>query len=223
MSFGISGFGGQQLTASPQVFQSLSLGGARPVPPAPPYGTPNPNLVAVTSTGNPALPANLTLAAHPAFTAILNVTGQSVLQFGHPSLPAASYTTTSIAATNPRVSGQLQGPPPAGIPTIGTPPDGPVSFSLTAAPASLTSGLDALTQSLANLKPPSLAPVSATATAAQSVPGTPAPAPTAHSGNASTGSIPAAASPGAVAKIVQTVHAIAVAAVYSAPVFSFKA
>jgi hypothetical protein len=247
MTFGTIGFGAVQIQPSPQVFQALSLGGAPPLPPAPPYGNPNPNLVPVTQTGNPAVPANLTLAAHPAFAAILKLTNQSVLAFAHPPLPATTNTTSAVSATNPGVSGLLQGPSPTGIPGQADVPAGPVSFQLTVAPANLTSGSDALQQTLAKLQQGEQAAAAASAVAAATAPpsnantsnasstvGTnpgsapigvapapaPAPAPVIHG---STTTTPATASPGLVAKIVQTVQSLAIGTVYSAPVFSFSA
>ena len=256
MAFGISGFGATQTAVTPQVFQALSLGGKRPVPPAPPYGTPNQNLVPVALSGNPAVPANLTLAAHAAFQAVLRVTSQSVVAVGHPPLPANPNTTTAISATNPSVQQQLQGPTPAGIPVIGNPPQGPVSFSLTVAPASVTSGINALTQTVASFESQQQAqraydqaaasntnaapanpgpagnansapaPSPAPAPVPQSQPA-PAPAPvgggSAHGSTGHTPTIPAAASPSLIAKVVQTVQNLAISAVYPGPVFSFSA
>ncbi|MBV8489177.1 MAG: hypothetical protein JO199_01515, partial [Candidatus Eremiobacteraeota bacterium] len=79
MAFGISGFGGSQVTAYPQVFQSLSLGGSAPRLPQPPYGTPNQNLVPVLPSGAPAIRAILPPAAQPAFDAFLKLNGTSLL------------------------------------------------------------------------------------------------------------------------------------------------
>ena len=76
MPFGITGFGAQQTYPAPQVFQALSLSGAPPVPPAPPYGNPNENLVPVARTGNPVFPANLTVVAHLTYQAVLNASTQ---------------------------------------------------------------------------------------------------------------------------------------------------
>lgn len=248
MTFGTIGFGAVQIQPSPQVFQALSLGGAPPLPPAPPYGNPNPNLVPVAQTGNPAVPANLTLAAHPAFTAILKLTAQSVLVFGHPPLPASANTTSTVNAFNPGVSGLVQGPSPTGIAGQADVPDGPVSFQLTVAPANLTSGSDALQQTLAKLQQGEEAQAAAAAAAAAIAPSSntapsnannsntgspaggsvptgapapaPAPAPVVHG---STTTTPAPASPGLVAKIVQSVQSLAIGAIYSGPVFSFSA
>ncbi|HVA33993.1 MAG TPA: hypothetical protein VNG31_07570 [Candidatus Baltobacteraceae bacterium] len=152
MAFGITGFGAGQVSVAPQLFQALSVSGQPPQAPAPPFGTPNPNLVPAARSGSPVVPANLTLAAHPAFTAILQVTGQSVLAVGHPALPSRPFTTTAIGATNPAITAQSQGPAPAGVPVLGNPPAGPVSFALTTAPASLTSGINALQQTIASLQ-----------------------------------------------------------------------
>lgn len=245
MAFGSIGFGAVQIQPSPQVFQALSLGGAPPLPPAPPYGNPNPNLVPVVQTGNPAVPANLTLAAHPAFTAILKLTNQSLLLYAHPPVSGTTNTTSAVSAFNPGVTGQLQGPSPTGIAGQTDVPAGPVSFQLTAAPANLTSGVDALQQTLAKLQQGEQTQAAAAAAAAETVPSNanasnagsanvgsnlaggapepaPAPAPIAST-HGSSGTTPAPASPGLVAKIVQTVQSLALGAVYSAPVFSFSA
>jgi hypothetical protein len=255
MAFGISGFGALQLSAAPQIFQALSLGGKPPVPPAPPYGTPNPNLVPVTQTGNPAVPANLTLVAHPTFQAILKVTSQTVLQFGHPPIASPPNTTTGVGATNPAVANQVQGPAPNGN-AGGNVTQGTVSFTLTTAPASETSGVDALEETIAGLQQSEQAILAADAnppassvstnpnnsvasgnagygasggsTAGSSGTGTgasapAAPAPVAKGSGGSGATTPAAASPGLVSKIVQTVQRLAIGAIYSAPVFSFTA
>src|SRR6185312_10172132 len=70
LAFGVTGFAALRLEPQPQVFQALSLGARGPVPPAPPYGTPNQNLVPVQKTGDPSVPANLSVAAQGAFSAI---------------------------------------------------------------------------------------------------------------------------------------------------------
>lgn len=238
MAFGTIGFGAVQIQPSPQVFQALSLGGAPPLPPAPPYGNPNPNLVPVAQTGNPAVPANLTLAAHPAFSAILKLTNQSLLLYGHPPIPGTTNTTSAVGAFNPGVTGQVQGPSPTGIAGQAGVPAGPISFQLTAAPANLTSGVNALTQTIAQVQQIQQAqaaaanatPANANASNAN-VGGNPAggaPAPSTAPGPApvvhgSTVTTPAPASPGLVAKIVQTVQSLAISAIYSGPVFSFSA
>jgi hypothetical protein len=243
LTFSITGFGAVQLTAASQLFQALSLGGAPPVPPAPPYGTPNPNLVPVARSSNPppAVPVNLTLAAHSSFQAILKV-NQSLLAFGHPPIPPTPNTTTAVSATNPAISNQVQGASPNGLLSPIDFPQGPVSFDFTAAPANLTSGVNAVTQTIAQLEqgeqktlaaPTSPNPFGGqlgTGSAPAGLPAAPSshpddppapdPAPVSHG---ATGTIPAAASPGLVGKIAQTVRDLAVAAVYSAPVFSFSA
>jgi len=232
VAFGISGFGAAQTSAAPQIFQALSLGGSPPQAPVQPYGTPNPNLVPVARTGNPALPGNLTLAAHPVFQAILHVSGgSSVLAYGHPPLGGTPNTTVGVGATNPSVALQLQGQAPAGLPTIGNPPAGPVSFSLTVAPASIASGVNALEQTVAGLQsalsaaqqPPTQAAGASQASNAAQVQ---SPGPVGSGGqtaNGSAGTTPAPAAAGIVAKIVSTVQTLAVAAVYPAPIFSFSA
>jgi hypothetical protein len=243
MAFGTIGFGAVQIQPSPQVFQALSLSGAPPLPPAPPYGNPNPNLVPVAQTGNPAVPANLTLAAHPAFSAILKLTNQSLLLYGHPPISGTTNTTSAVGAFNPGVTGQVQGPSPTGISGQADVPAGPVSFQLTAAPANLTSGVNALTQTIAQVQQiqaaqaaaanaasanaPSSNPIASNTNAGSNPTGgapapspAPAPAPVIHGSTVTT---PAAASPGLVAKIAQTVQSLAISAIYSGPVFSFSA
>jgi hypothetical protein len=96
MPFGISGFGAQQVYPAPQVFQALSLSGAPPVPPAPPYGNPNENLVPVARTGNPVFPANLTVVAHLTYQAVLNVTAQTA--------PLKPSTTAKVPVVVPTAS-----------------------------------------------------------------------------------------------------------------------
>jgi hypothetical protein len=131
MAFGISGFGAPQVAASPQIFQALSLAGKPPQPPAPPYGTPNENLVPV-GPGNPrAFPANLTLAAQPAFDALVRINASTTLDVTHPGVRGGlPNTTPHIAATNPTITFQLQGPAPSGVPVLASIPQGPVSFLL---------------------------------------------------------------------------------------------
>ena len=250
MPFGISGFGAQQTYPAPELFQALSIASAPPVPPAPPYGTPNANLVSVTLTGNPALPANLTLAAHPAFDAILKINAsQSVLAFGHPPLPATPNSTSSVGATNPSVSGQIQGPTPSpnGTPASIDLPQGPVSFSLTVPPASALIGVEAVQQTVAQLQREeqqaasngsanasngAAANTSSSAGNASQAGDPPAgsdPAPStgatpaAPSSGGSIRTTPAASSPGLIGRIVQTVQSLAISVVYPGPVFSFSA
>jgi len=234
MAFGISGYGAQQIYPAPALFQALSLANAPPQPPNPPYGTPNPNLVDVQRTGNPAVPANLTLAAHSTFDAILKINaGQTVVAYGHPPVAPVANTTNAVNATNPAVAGQVQGTPPSGIPSQSGLPQGPVSFTLTVAPANFTSGADALQQTLAQLErgqpqqsttaPAVNAGTSSSNAVAGSAsdpasPAAPSPAP-----SRGAGTIPAVASPSFVGRIVQTVQALAVAAVYRSPIFSFSA
>lgn len=215
MAFSISGFGAAQTAAAPQVFQALSLAGRPPIPPAPPYGTPNPNLVPVSLTQNPAVPANLTLSAFPAFQAVLRVTGQSVLALQHPPLAPVPNTTTAIAATNPTITQQDQGQAPPGLQVNPDLPQGPISFQLTAPPASEITGA---LQTLGTL-PIKLPPLTGHGTPPAGAPA----APTARSDSAPAARTPAPAAASTVARIVQTVKSLAVAAVYPAPVFSFKA
>jgi hypothetical protein len=131
MAFGISGFGAPQVAASPQVFQALSLAGKPPQPPAPPYGNPNENLVPVGPGNVRAFPANLTLAAQPAFDALVRINAQAPLDVAHPEVRGGLPDTTSqIAATNPTITFQIQGPAPSGVPALANVPQGPVSFLL---------------------------------------------------------------------------------------------
>lgn len=207
MSFGTTGFGGAQLYPQPQVFQALSLSGVAPVAPVQPYGTPNPNLVPVRRTGNPAVPANLSLAAQPVFAAILKVS-PAIIGLSRPPIGGTPNTTSSIGATNPSVShavvGTGSGTSPAEV------PEGPVSFALTTIPAYVTSALDALEQS----QPPPAAQPTPQQTAA--------PAQPAHAAQQTAPSVPAAHA-ALVQRISQTVTQLAVSAVYPGPVFSFSA
>ncbi len=136
MSFGVIGFGGGQLYPRPQVFQALSLGGASPTSPTPPYGSPNTNLVPVQRTGNPSVPANLSLTAAPVFQAILRL-NSAIVGFTNQPVGGAPNTTNAIGATNPAVShalvGQGGGTSPAAAPS------GPISFALTTTPANISS------------------------------------------------------------------------------------
>jgi hypothetical protein len=276
MPFGITGFGAQQSYPAPQVFQALSLSGAPPVPPAPPYGNPNENLVPVARTGNPAFPANLTVVAHLTYQAVLNVTtqipplkpsttakvpvvapnvskidtsqiqepssNQTLLTQLRPEVTAVANTTNSVSAPNPAVAGQVQGPSSTGIPARVDLPGGLVSFQILVAPSSVTSGADALNQTIQQIEAAERAlqqapanPNAATANTSSSsstggsTSGAPAGSAPVSTGNPSPGtppapvSTPAPASPGLVAKIVQTVQSLAISAVYSAPVFSFSA
>jgi hypothetical protein len=193
VTFNIAGFGATQLVATPQTFQALSVAGAAPQPPAPPYGNPNTQLVPVARTTAPVLPANLTLAAAPAFAALLHVTGQSlVLGVGHPAATAGqSNSTAFVGATDPAITTLTTGEIPA---TLGaqanTAPAGPISFTVTAGvPGAITD-----VGSLPPLTDGSQAPVAAVSGAAS-----------------------------AVAKIVATVKQLAAGAVYPASIFSFHA
>jgi len=206
VAFGISGFGAERTAASPQVFQALSLAGQVPQPPAPPYGTPNQNLVPVTQPGSPAVPANLTLAANSTFTALLRITSQTALSVIHPPVSGGPNTTTGVEATNPAQTFQLQGPAPSGVPGEANLPQGPVSFIVTASSDALTSGAAALTRTVEGLQ-----------SAAQQVEHA-----VATRSTTSSSLLPVAA-PHAVAKIISTIKSLAVGAVYPSPVFAFHA
>ncbi len=262
MPFGITGFGAQQSYPAPQIFQALSLSGAPPVPPAPPYGNPNENLVPVARTGNPAFPANLTVVAHLTYQAVLNATQlpplkpstaakvpvvvpntNAVLTHVRPEVTAVANTTNAVSAPNPAVAGQVQGPSSNGIPARIDLPEGLVSFQVLAAPSSVTSGADALNQTIEQIEqaerllqqaPPNPNTASATTSSANTggsavaapsgSPGsTGSPSPGTAPTPVSTASTPGPASPGLVARIVQTVQSLAISAVYSTPVFSFSA
>ena len=202
MAFGISGFGAPQTAASPQVFQALSLGGNPPQPPAPPYGTPNENLVPVAPGNGRAFPANLTLAAQPAFDALVRINAQTPLDLAHPGLTSGlPNTTPHIAATNPAITYQLQGPAPAGISALTTIPQGPVSF-LVGAPSGEAVALTAIAQTAAGLE---------NAQRRLSL-----------AGGTPTLVLPAAP-PHAITSIVRTVTNLAVASVYPKAIFSFHA
>lgn len=200
MSFAITGFGGEQLRAQPQAFQALALAGQRPLAPASPYGTPNQQLVPVSQAAH-ALPGNLTVAAAPVFQAILNL---GVVGVSRPGITSPPYSTAAVGAKNPGVQDLVLGP--VSGPQATPAPAGPVSFSLTATPAYITSGLAALTSSPAS------------------------PVHTSGKGDPPSGDPPAPAAPqtvpvsdpATVARITATVKQLAVAAVYPAPVFSFS-
>jgi hypothetical protein len=251
VAFGINGFGAVQTNPAPSLFQALSIGNALPLPPNPPYGNPNPNLVNVRLSGNPspALPANLTLAAQPTQEAILKISSQAVLAFDHPPLPLTQNTTTGISATNPTISRQIQGPSPDGIAPNTDLPSGAVSFVVTSSSSSLSSGADALEQTIAKLQQgqvqaqaqpsnantvPSGNGSSGNGSSGNTPPGgssspaptgeaPPAPAPPSGSGGGSKVSTPAPASPGIVAKIVSGIQSLAIATVYPSSIFSFSA
>jgi hypothetical protein len=125
LAFGVTGFAALRLEPQPQVFQALSLGARGPVPPAPPYGTPNQNLVPVQKTGDPSVPANLSVAAQGAFSAILAIKG-------------APNTTSAVGARNPALNLKVQSASSAGR------NGGPISFSLTQLPKYVTSGAQAV-------------------------------------------------------------------------------
>ncbi|HZZ00427.1 MAG TPA: hypothetical protein VFE36_12730 [Candidatus Baltobacteraceae bacterium] len=202
MAFGISGFGAPQLAASPQVFQALSLGGKQPQPPAPPYGTPNENLVPVGPGNIRAFPANLTLAAQSPHDSLARISTQTPLDVAHPSVRGGlPNTTPHIAATNPTITLQFQGPAPSGIPNLATAPQGPVSF-LVGSPSGEAVALTAISRTAEDL---------------QSVQ---------RERSLAAGAAPtfvAAAPARSVATIVRTVTNLAVASVYPAAIFSFHA
>lgn len=150
MSFGAIGFGGSRLLPQPQTFQALSLGGVAPVAPAPPFGTPNQDLVPVERGAAGSVPANLTIAAQPVFAAILQVNPTVVGVAGAP-VGSVPNSTAGVGALNPAVNHEVidasSGTSPA------TAAQAPVSFALTAVPAYLTSGVDALPQALPSVQP----------------------------------------------------------------------
>ena len=171
MPFGITGFGAQQSYPAPQIFQALSLSGAPPLPPAPPYGNPNENLVPVARTGNPAFPANLTVVAHLTYQAVLNASTvpplkpstvakvpvvapntNAVLTHVRPEVTAVPNTTNAVSAPNPAVAGQVQGPSSTGIPARIDLPEGLVSFQGLAAPSIVSSGADALNRTIEQIE-----------------------------------------------------------------------
>jgi hypothetical protein len=200
VAFGVTGFAALRLEPQPQVFQALSIGATGPVPPAPPYGTPNKNLVPVQQTGNPSVPANLSVAAQGAFSAIQSIKG-------------APNTTSSIGARNPALNLRVQN-------ASGT--NGPVSFGLTTLPKYVTSGVQAVKET-PNAPTPQLdhelqKALAANAPSTQSVP-TSAPS----YPPSSTPQFVLPSNGASVARIVATVNQIAISAVYPAPIFSFAA
>ena len=220
MAFGVTGFAALQLQPRPQVFQALSLGSQAPVPPAPPYGTPNQNLVPVAQSPQ-TVHLNLTLAAQPVFQAILHV-NSTIANSSNAGVASAPNSTASVGARNPSVNLQTQ--TTSNTPSQAAVAAGPVSFSLTVAPKYVTSALDALQQTpLVSSPPPALDHELQKAAAAN------APAPQSVLNAAP--SIPPSSTPqyvlparsSAVARIVSTVTQLAVYAVYPAPIFSFSA
>jgi hypothetical protein len=232
LAFGVTGFAALHLQPQPQVFQALSVGSRPPLPPAPPYGTPNQNLVPVAQSPQ-TVHLNLTLAAQPAFAAILHV-NSTIVGSNNGSVSSTPNSTAAVGARNPAVHIQTQGTSstPSQVPAAA----GPISFTLTTVPKYVTSAVDALQQTPQLSTPP---PAKETAPA-----NTPAPAldhelqkaaaenaPAPQSVPSSAPSIPASSTPqyvlpansGAVARIVSTVSQLAVSAVYPAPIFSFSA
>ena len=169
------------------------------MPPAPAFGTPNANLVPVT---RPAIATtNLTLAAQPTFQAILNL---GTVALARPGITAPTNSTSAVSAFNPAV--QLQQLGPVGGTPIANVPEGPVSFTLTVAPAVITS--------VSTLSAPTTPPAPTTQ-----------PTPTARptSSTPVTRATVPPSNPSVVARISATVRQIAIGAVYPAPVFSFSA
>jgi hypothetical protein len=232
LAFGVTGFAALRLQPQPQVFQALSVGAKPPVPPAQPYGTPNQNLVPVAQSPQ-TVHLNLTLAAQPAFAAILHV-NSTIVGSNNAGVASTANSTAAVGARNPAVNVQTQGT--SNTPSQVTVASGPISFSLTTTPNYVTSGVDALQQTPQLSAPP---PAKTTAPANTPAPeldhelqkadaaNTPAPQPVPTSAP----SIPPSSSPqyvlpasgGAVARIVATVTQLAVSAVYPAPIFSFSA
>lgn len=151
----IVGFGAQQLSATPQIFQALSLDGSPPVPPALLFGTPNARVVPVEQTSNGVLPLNLTLQAQSTASAIERISRSASLAGLSPSAPqgaAAPIPTVSnppvpstppnstafVGATVPNeqiVSGPVVPPnAPAPPPT----PQAAVTFTVVAPPPDQT-------------------------------------------------------------------------------------
>ena len=201
MAFAITGFGGEQLRAAPQIFQALSVGGSLPAAPAPPYGTPNPALVPVLRSSSIALPANLTVIAAPVFQAILNL---GVVGTTRPGIASPANSTAALGATNPGILEEVLGPI-AGAPVVAA-PQGPVSFTLTASPAASTGGLQTLLSAgripSGKPDPPASDPQPASAPSTRNLP---------------------SSNPALLSKITTTVAQLAVSAVYPASVFSFSA
>ena len=220
MAFGVTGFAALQLRPQPQVFQALSLGSQPPVPPAPPYGTPNQKLVPVAQSPQTAH-LNLTLAAAPVFAAILHV-NSTIANSSNASVELAPNSTASVGARNPSVNVQTQ--TTSNTPSHAAVASGPVSFSLTTAPKYVTSALAALQQT-----PQVTAPTPALDHELQKAAAANVPAPQAVPSSAP--STPPSSTPqyvlpangGAIARIVSTVTQLAVSAVYPAPIFSFSA
>ena len=155
----IAGFGAQQLTAAPQIFQALSLGGSPPVLPVYLFGTPNARVVPVQQTSNGTVPLNLTLQAQDTANAIARLSQSASLAglgtplpnalVAHPPVQGGTpNTTTFVGATVPNVQQQIgnvtppNAPPPANQPAA-------VTFNVTAPPPDQTTTQAIAQQTLA--------------------------------------------------------------------------
>ncbi|GAC1354633.1 MAG: hypothetical protein NVSMB31_14890 [Vulcanimicrobiaceae bacterium] len=229
----IVGFGAQQLAATPQAFQSLSIGGAPPSAPVNPFGTPNANLVPVKQTATDGVPLNLTLQALPAANAIaaLQNASANATVTRPPVTQTPPNSTAFVAATVPNVQ-QVTGhvTPPGSPPPINPPAS--VSFTLAAPPADQTSAQQVAQQSLTTPPPagPSTPPppytlqnsTTPSPNSAQRPPTTATPANTAPPA-AAAASVPATANPSLVQQVVSTVQSLLIGKAYPQPIFSFLA
>ncbi len=227
----ILGFGGERLTAEPQVFQALSLDGAPAIAPAAAFGTANPNLVPVQTPSSNA-PLNLTLKAQFTASAIASIqTGaplpsvrKAPVDQSPPNSTAfvgAAVPNESQVQVNAAPGAQLQSPAAAVTFTVTAPAGGQNEATQAAPQAPAQPQAAAPPYTLANSSAAgsgaAAKPVSAAQASAQSAQSAAPPAPTAAA------SVPPAASPSLVQQLASTVQSLLIGKVYAQPVFSFLA
>lgn len=223
MSFTISGFGARQIEAAPMPFQALSLDAAPPVAPAPPFGSPNNDLVAVRSAQGAAPLFSLSLQAAPAAAAIEAITTGAVPQAPAVSSPPVQsvppLSTAFTGAQNPNVL-VASGPSGSALgvqtPQVGgVPPEGLVA---------LVPQNSAQPNEAALILPlPSPAPAQEAAGARNGQVQNGASIAQTGSRASSPNALPVTTQAQAIAKIVETVKQLAVSAVYPQPIFAFTA
>jgi hypothetical protein len=238
----IVGFGAQQLSATPQIFQALSLGGSSPVPPALLFGTPNARVVPVQQTSNGVLPLNLTLQAQSTASAIERISRAASLAGLSPSAPqvtapaiptvssppvqsAPANSTAFVGATVPNeqvVSAPVTPPgtPPSPVPSAA------LTFSVVAPPPDQTTtqalAQDTLTAQAGTPSPPPPFTLSNSGDAAHvDAARAAAPQPAAVATASSAPALPPPANPSLVQQVVSTVQSLIIGKIYPAPVFSF--
>ena len=147
----IAGFGAQELSATPQIFQALSIGGSPPVPPAPNFGTPNAHAVPVQQASAAGLPLNLTLQAQPTADAIDQIARSASLaglsSAAPTAVPAVSNppvpnpppnTTAFVGATDPNEQIVQGNPTPPNAPPPAPDSQPAVNFTVVAPPPDQT-------------------------------------------------------------------------------------